>query len=143
MEETNVEVSSTLPDPIQQPSSTHVHDTVVMWSTLQTEMGLLRGFQVDISDFTNIVRYARQIKRKSGGKKSIDSVYVMLAINPSETGRQGYRIKYLDFYFQAVETDNESGKSSLITFYRPESYMDTSGFEDFPKPCPFSCPPGE
>lgn len=129
--------------PILPPRTTSVNGEIVPWDSLQQELGLLRGFQVHISDFTNIVNYAKKVKRKSKGQKSVDSVYVMLAINPTKAGRKGYQIKYTDFYFQAVESGkNES--SSVVTFSRPLiSIADTSGFDDFPKPCPFSCPPGE
>ena len=123
----------------------NVNDTLISWEALQLELGLLRGFQFGIGDFRNIVRYADSIERASNGKFVVDSVYTMLAINPSKTGRKEYDIKYLDMYLQASKLNKSTNVNSLITFQHPQVHDSVSpldGDDDFPRPCPTSCPPG-
>ena len=141
----SLETGGELP-PLDMPHVTPVHDTLVSWDSLQAELGLLRGFQFGIGDFRNIVKYADSIKRTSKGEFVVDSVYTMLAINPSKTGRKGYAIKYMDMYFQASKKNKRTGANSLITFSHPQTYDSVSpldGYDNFPLPCPTSCPPGE
>ncbi|MEM6543056.1 MAG: hypothetical protein AAF634_18015 [Bacteroidota bacterium] len=121
--------------------ATTVNDTVVPWAALEDEVGLLRGFQFSIDDFKEIVKYANRVKKKEGKKYVVDSVYVMLAINPAKKNRSGYRIKYLDMYLQANKKEKATGRNEAFTL--PHSPIILDEFDDFPLPCPYSCPPGE
>jgi len=121
-----------------------VNGITVSWDRLQKELGLLQGFQYKVEDFRSILAYVDSVNQASSDR--IESIYTMLAVNASSASI-AHRVNngdtdvlYLDMYFQAVNpTDN-----STITFSRRiAGDSGDDAYDNFPLPCPHSCPPGE
>lgn len=97
------------------------------------ETSLLEGFQYKLQELEWIVSQARRFGQ--------DSVYLMLAVNDDPASIRhrndmGSPIKYLDLYFQVKS--NQTGE--LITYKTKNGDLPQDAFDDFPTPCPESCP---
>lgn len=98
-----------------------------------TETSLLEGFQYHLEELEWIVSQARRFGQ--------DSVYLMLAVNDDPASIQ-HRInrespiRLLDLYFQVKS--NQTGE--LITYKTAPKDLSLDAFDDFPTPCPESCP---
>lgn len=139
-----IEYLNTFPPPPYGSSIDSLLDIEGLTNDLQNEMSTLRGFKYSLNDLKAIVCYADPefCPTMNPSTSEQDSVYLMLAIN-TDPGSVHFRdsinspIKYLDMYFQV----RKNGTTALFAHGKRqigESIEDM--YDNFPRPCPDSCP---